>query len=131
MPPITVEPVRGVAELNRAFALAGADVRKEIKTRLRFYAQPVAEDAALLGVAIGAGAEWSQTRTGATSRMGYVAPVQRGTPIPARKRPQFARRLLTRAYIPALNKNRTAIGNKFDAFLARVTRNFGRGGRGI
>lgn len=128
---VTSKPVRGVEELNRAFALAGTSVRKEIKSRLRYYAEPVRRDAQTLGLSIGAGAEWSQMRTGATRTMGYVAPVKRGTKIESRKRRKFATRLLSRAMVPALNRNRVSIGNKFDAFLQRVTRQFGRGGRGV
>lgn len=126
MPPITVTPVRGVNELNRAFAVAGTTVRKEIKTRLRFYAEPVRRDAETSARAIGAGPEWSRMRTGATPNMGYVAPLKRGTRVIPRRRPRFAIRLLNRAMIPALNKNRNSIGVKFDQFLARMTRQFGR-----
>ena len=128
MPPlITSTPVRGVDELNRAFAVARQSVRKEMKTRLRFYAEPVRRDAETLATAIGAGPSWSRMRTGATPTMGYVAPVKRGTQVVPRRRPGFAPRLLRGAMIPALNKNRRSIGDKFDEFLGRVTRQFGRG----
>lgn len=128
MPLVSYAPVRGAEDVQRAITLASEEVRKEIRTKLRAYVEPVRADAQLYGAAIGAGTEWSQMRSGSTRSMGYVAPRERGTRDQSRKRRNFAGRLLRRAMIPALDKNRHAIGQRFDAFLGRVERAFNRGG---
>ena len=122
-----IEPVKGVDALNRAFAAAGADMQRDLKTRLAGYAEPVRRDAENLALGIDAGVQWSRMRKGATRTLVYVAPVARGTRLVSRKRPKFARRLLSRAMEPALEANRSAIEAKIDAFLLRLERKFNRG----
>lgn len=102
-------------------------MQRELDNRLRFYAQPVVADAEALALAADAGPEWSDMRVGASRRLVYVAPVQRGTRIRSMKRPNFARRLLSRAMEPALNRNRASIERKFEELLARIERDFNRG----
>ena len=122
-----IEPVKGIDALNRAFATAGADMQRELKTRLAGYAEPVRRDAEVLAMGIEAGVTWSRMRKGASRTMVYVAPVARGTRLVSRKRPNFARRLLGRAMEPALEANRHEIEAKVDAFLLRLERKFNRG----
>lgn len=121
------EPVKGIAELDRAFQRAGAGLHDDIKDRLRYFAAPVKRDAELLSAGAGVGIDWSRMRVGAGRRLVYVAPVQRGTNIPSRKRRNFARYLLSRAMEPALNRNRRQIEAQFDELLARIERRFNRG----
>lgn len=121
------EVVIGAAELDKAFQRAGATMQRELDNRLRFYAQPVVADAEALALASGAGPAWSDMRVGASRRLVYVAPVKRGTRIESLKRPKFARRLLSRAMEPALNRNRANIERQFDELLARIERGFHRG----
>ena len=121
------EPVKGIADLDRAFQRAGDTLHHEIKDRLRYYAQPVSRTAESLSLTAGVSREWSQMRVGVTRRLVYVAPMQRGTKVLNRKRRNFARFLLSRALEPALNRHRHQIEDQFDDLLARIERRFNRG----
>lgn len=127
------EPLIGAEDLRRAFIAAGATFNAEMRSRIRYFAQPVANDAEVLAQASisRVGIPWSQMRTGATGGKGvpsvYVAPVQRGTRIVSRKRPKFARLLLSKSMEPALERNRTRILANVDTLLARMERKFGSG----
>ena len=121
------QPVKGLDELNRAFALARDDTQKRLPELLKFVAQPVDATAETLAQVNGAGQAWSQFRIGVTRHAVYVAPVKRGTRIVPRKRPNFAKRLLDKAMVPALNANRAAVEAGFERLLARIERQFNRG----
>lgn len=122
-------PVRGMREINRAFIQAGARFHKDKEIHLRAAARPVARDAETLAQASirKIGVPWSQMRVGSTPVSLYVAPVQRGSRVPMRKRRNLARLLLNRAMVPALNRNRSKIANQIDELLARMERAFNRG----
>lgn len=120
-------PVRGTTELSRAFAQSGKGLTADIKSRLRYFALPVERDAEGSLGALGAGREWSQQRRGANSQVVYVAPVPRGTRNPSRKRRNFANRMLLRAMIPALERNRRQIEKNIDGLVARMQRRWERG----
>lgn len=124
---MAVEPVKGLDDLNKAFALARDDTQKRLPELLRFVAQPVDRTAEILAAAHDAGRHWSQFRIGVTRHAVYVAPVNRGTRIVTRKRPNFAKRLLDKAMVPALNSNRGQVEAGFDKLMARIERNFNRG----
>lgn len=120
-------PVRGITELNRAFALAGASFHKEKNLRLRGLARPVERDAETLALSQHVGTAWSQMRIGANPTMVYVAPEKRGTRIRYRKRRNFADFLIRRAMAPALDRNRAAINKGLDELVERLARRWNRG----
>lgn len=120
-------PVRGARELDRAFALAKGEMRKQLPIMLRSTGRPVERAAEVNANTIGAGVPWSQMRIGSTRHSVYVAPERRGSKIPARKRPRFAVRLMSRAMIPALDSTRAEVGKSFDDLLALIERRFARG----
>lgn len=122
------EAVIGAKELQRAFDFAGTEMRRNIKQSIRGYAQPVARDASGIALSIGTGTSWSRMRVGSTPQMSYVAPVNRGTKILSRKRRNFAKRVIDRAMIPALERNAPRIVEQFNALVGRVERSFYRGG---
>lgn len=124
---MSVEPVIGAEELRRAFVDAGTSFNTELRKRIRGYAEPVRERAEILGQGRirNLGVPWSRMRTGAAPALVYVAPLKRGTKIPARKRPRLAALLLSRAMEPALEQNRVSIEAKIDALVARMERKFG------
>lgn len=99
--------VTGLRELNRAFASAGKDVRREVRDGLRKAAEPVRADATRLAVQeiSHIGPRWSEMRVGVTSSFVYVAPKRRGTKNAARKRRNLAPLLMQRAMVPAAEKN--------------------------
>lgn len=117
----------GAEELRRAFQEAGTSFNRDIRQRIASYAEPVRQDAQVLalGRIHNIGVPWSQMRKGTAPAIVYVAPVQRGTKIPARKRRRFAGLLMRRAMVPALDRNRTQIVAKVDGLLGRMERKFG------
>lgn len=122
-------PVIGSEELRRALVAAGSSFNHDIRQRLRYFAQPVAHDAERLAVGRirRIGPQWARMRTGATGQTAYVAPVMRGTRVVPRKRPKFARLLLTRSMEPALEINRDQVEKSIDGLLARMERRFENG----
>lgn len=124
---MSVSPVRGVEALNRAFTQARAETRKSLPALLGQRIKPIETSAEHKAATIGAGVPWSQMRSSVGRHAAYVAPVPRGTKLVPRKRPKFARRLLSLSMEPALNENREAVGRSIDALLARIERQFNRG----
>lgn len=120
-------PVRGVEALNKAFALADAEMRKGLPAVLKSLAQPIRTGAERRALAEGIGTDWSQFRIGTTRRSVYIAPVERGTRLRPRKRPKFARFLKTTAMEPALNANRQEVEAGVEKLIARIERQFNRG----
>ncbi len=106
---------------------AGTSLNSQLRRQIRGYAEPVRERAEILaqGRIRNIGVPWSRMRTGTAPALVYVAPLKRGTRIPARKRPRFASLLLSRAMEPALDQNRVAIEAKIDALVQRMERKFG------
>jgi hypothetical protein len=129
MAPITHTPVKGLPELNAALGRCGKFMDKELQLRLRGYARPVQRDASTLAVIQipRMTVPWSRMRVGANAKMVYVAPEQRGTRIVPRRRPKFARKLLSEAMIPALEHNRAEIEKNIDALVGRMEREYDRG----
>lgn len=110
----------GVPELQRAFAEMNRQVQRELKIELRALAEPVRADAARLAAAnIGRiGPQWSRMRVGITTRVVYVAPLQRrhgGSP-----RPNLAPLLMDRAMQLALDRHKGQIVEGLDALLSRA-----------
>lgn len=118
--------VEGLADLNRAFALADRKVRLEKNQQLRELAEPVRVDAENLAVATipRIGLSWSRMRVGVTRTTVYVAPKQRGSRHPGTRRPNLAGLLHGRAMVPALNANTPQIVGGVDRWLGEVGRSW-------
>lgn len=115
--------VDGLANLNRAFALADRTLATELRTGLRQAAEPVRADAERLAVTSirRIGIPWSRMRVGVTRHTVYVAPRQRGN----RNSPQLKRRnlpglLLDRAMLPALRINDARVVAEMEQVLGTV-----------
>lgn len=125
MPVPTIE-VKGLRELQRAFALAGAAAKKEVRAALAEIGEPIARDAEALAAAKirRIGKKWPQMRVGVTQTFVYVAPQQRGTLSkrnPTRySRPNLFDLLMGRAMEPALEQNAPFIEEAFGRALDRV-----------
>lgn len=125
---------RDIDDLNRAFAQAGAEFRRDRDKSLRLIAAPVARDAESLARTrirnLGKGQEsrqWGDFRVGVLTDSVYVAPVKRGTRIHSRKRSKFAGLLMGQAMRPALSDNAARIETAFDQLLARMETRFRSG----
>lgn len=118
--------IEGLADLNRAFALADRKVRLEKNAQLRELAEPVRADAESLAVATipRIGIPWSRMRVGVTRTTVYVAPRQRGSRQPGTRRPNLAGLLHGRAMVPALNANQQEIVAGVDRWLGEVGRSW-------
>ena len=114
--------VRGLGDLQRAWAVADKETSKELRASLRSAAEPVRADAQALAThAIRRNTpEWSRMRVGVTRRMVYVAPRARGTRQRNLKRPKFADVLAREAMQPALDRNIRTVNERVDDALANV-----------
>lgn len=121
--------MKGLRELNRAFARADRTLKQEKDDTLRAAAEPVRADAERLAVQqiSRIGMEWSRMRVGVTQRAVYVAPATRSTRVRSRKRPKFGTRLMEEAMVPALDRNRGQVVEKIDGLLRDVGRTWERG----
>lgn len=120
--------VKGLRELNKAFALAGKEAKTEMRSALKDVAEPVrraAEEKALVQISgMTKSADWSRMRTGLTQRVAYVAPRRRSRG--GSKRRNLAPLLLTRAMIPALNENRPRVILAMERVLDKVGKRWER-----
>lgn len=128
MPAESAIRITGLRELNAAFARADRKLNRELRSQLKAVAEPVREDAERR-----AKSEirritdrWARMRTGATRTVVYVAPAQRGTRDPARKRPNLAGLLLGRAMEPALQAHETEIQRGLELFLDEIATDWER-----
>lgn len=125
--------VSGLRELSLAFAKAGRETNKELRTGMKEVAEPVRLAAERLTVSeirnMGEGAAWSKMRTGVTRTSVYVAPVKRGlkgSPTDPRRRPNLATLILDRAFEPALARNEAEIVRGIERLMDKVADNFNR-----
>jgi hypothetical protein len=118
--------VRGLAEMNRAFKRADKDLAKDVRSKLRDVAEPVRSEAETRAAheIRNIGPEWSQMRTGATTRVVYVAPRKRSRG--GSRRPNFAQLLMDRAMQPALEANASEIEDAVGDVLDDICRHWGR-----
>lgn len=121
------EPVRGAAELNRAFALAGTRFLKSKRTHFRALAQPVERRAEVRALSLGVGRVWSQMRSGATPATAYIASEARGTRIVVRKRPNFVGFMDRRVFGPSVDASRAEVTGKYQELVDRLIRAWERG----
>lgn len=128
--------VSGLAELQRAFARADRNVKKDLRSTIASVAEPVAADAHQLAVqeisGLGAADPWAGFRVGVTRTLVYVAPKQRGRL--SRRNPRryirrkFADFLMDKAMAPALDNNIPEIEQQVGRMLDGVADDWGRGG---
>lgn len=116
--------VAGLADMQKAWAVADRETSKELREALKDAARPVAVDAQTfaLGRIRNVGQPWSRMRVGVTRRSVYVAPKQRETRVKRRKRPNLADLLAGRAMQPALNRNIGRVEANVEEALATVGR---------
>lgn len=120
--------VKGLRELNRAFARADKTLKTEKDDALKKAAEPVRADAERLAVAHirKVGLNWSRMRVGTTQRVVYVAPRARSTRQVNRKRPKFGTKLMAEAMEPALEQNRANVIREMERFMDEIGRDWAR-----
>jgi hypothetical protein len=119
--------VKGLADLQRAFAKADRDVRLGVREELLSLAEPVraeAEQRAVTGIT-NIGPVWSEMRKGATRKVVYAAPRARSSG--AKKRPNLAALLMERAMRPALEHNQGRVEHELERVVDRIADQFNRG----
>lgn len=116
--------VEGLAGLRRAFIAASREESKRLISTLKEAVEPVREEASTLAASrLRQGAiPWHEMRTGVTVHSVYIAPLQRQTKIPGRKRKSLAPILLDQAMIPALERNAGDVERDVDQMLGIVAR---------
>jgi len=122
--------VKGLAEMNRAFARADRDMKKDLRNTLKDVAEPVREEAEVLAgqkIRNMGNGPWSRMRVGVTTNLVYVAPKERGRRgnIGSR-RTNLADLLMDRAMEPALDAHAGEIEDRFGDALDHVLERWGR-----
>lgn len=130
--PAQAVSVKGLRELNRAFARADKTLKREKNDALKDAAEPVRREAEALAVSniSRIGVPWSRMRVGVTQKVVYVAPKERGVRSRGdqrRRRPNLAGRLMDDAMQPALDHNHQKVVENLDHVLATVGRAWERG----
>lgn len=119
--------LRGLAEVNRAFAKLDKDITNEWYGYLKDAAAPVqvrAEARAVERISH-IGDRWSRMRIGATKKVVYVAPKQRRrSSSPQRRRPNLAPLLMTEAMEPALEESAREIERLLEIGIDKITGRF-------
>lgn len=121
--PAPAVQVKGLRDLQRAFKLADATARRELRDALKEIGEPIARDAEALAVAKirRIGKAWPQMRVGVTQSLVYVAPKQRGSKQNrALRRPNLFDLLMGRAMEPALDQNIAGVDAAVGRALDRV-----------
>lgn len=109
--------VKGLRELNRAFAQVSKELKKEMRNELREAAEPARAKAESLAVAniSNIGGYWSRVRLGVTQKSVYIVPKARrrgGSP-----RPNVGVLLLEQAYEPAVQESEPEIRDRLEGWL--------------
>lgn len=127
MPNAATIRVKGLAELDAAFRIAGSTLQKTYRADLRKIGEPIRADAERLARSniSRIGSAWSEMRVGVTSRLVYVAPKRRGRN-PRLKRPNLAGLLMGRAMEPALEQNVTGVETEIGHLLDIMGRTWER-----
>lgn len=123
--------VKGLRELNRAFAAADAKLARDLNDSLKAAAEPVRVDAEHMAVAgiRRITQEWSRMRIGGLRSGVYVAPTARSVRGRSpRRRPNLATLLLGRSMLPALESNAPEVSRRVDRLLGDIERGWGAGG---
>lgn len=121
--------VHGLREMNRAFAKADKNLKKDLTKTLKQVAEPVRADASrrALQEIPNIGEPWSRMRTGATTSVVYVAPTRRGRQSQLH-RPNLAGLLMDRAMQPALDAHSNDIEHELGRMLDVIGKEWGHGG---
>lgn len=119
--------VKGLRELNRAFAKTDKTTKKRMKEQLRQVAKPLASEAEqrTLGTIGNMTPAWAQTRIGVTQKLVYVAPKQRGGKGNGTNRPNLKPLIMDRSFGPTLDAHRDGIIRDFESMLDEVARTWG------
>ncbi len=127
MPAAAGVKVHGLKELNRAFARASKDARREVRHVEGEIAEPVRRDAESLASReiSHIGTQWSAMRIGVTRKSIYVAPKRRNRG--GSKRPNLAGLLMDKAMQPALKKNQDNIEARVELALDKLADHFNTG----
>ena len=114
--------VDGLRELNRAFAKFGAEEKKALTGALADAAEPVRARAETLADQNirNIGPDWDQMRTGATTKLVYVAPARRRGRNPNLARPNLAPLLMDKALSPALEEAMPEVVDLLDGVLGQL-----------
>lgn len=114
--------VKGLRELNRAFAQLSADLRHELRAELAAAGEPVANAAEQLALAniSHIGDHWSRMRVGVTTTLVYVAPRSRRRRKASYARPNLAPLLMDKAMQPALEQKAPEVYGLIDVMLGRL-----------
>lgn len=128
MPASSGVTIRGLRDLNKAFAQADKDARRFVRAAEREIAEPVRKAAEQLAVTeiSHIGPAWSQMRIGVTQKVIYVAPKKRGTRDASLRRPNLAGLLMNKAMQPALDQNADRIEAAIEHALDKVADRFNR-----
>jgi hypothetical protein len=121
--------VKGLREVNAAFAKTDRDIRLGWRAGMREVAEPVRRDAEASASAsirnMPGSPRWSRMRTGVTRTMVYVAPRQKGARRnPYARRPNLADLLMDRAMEPALARHEHEIEERIDHLVDVAAFNF-------
>ena len=125
--------IEGLRELERAFKLYGHGLEKGLSEVLEACAEVVRPDAATFtaGIIKRSATDWTQMRVGVRTRIGYVAPVQRGTfskrnPRRYGRGDRFKLRVIELALDPALAQNIPRVEQEFEDSLRDLARMWSR-----
>jgi hypothetical protein len=135
--------VKGLRELQQAFALAEREARLFVRAELRHVAEPIRAEAEQLALTSISGmgrnrksAKWGKMRVGVTRTLIYVAPRQRGRL--TKQNPDrwgrgyykgdFGGRLMRVAMEPALEHHAPDVEARMEHALDRMADHFNRGG---
>ena len=123
--------VENYTEVLRAFGKAGHALERGMPGALKEAIEPIREDAERRAGSeirnLDDGDPWARVRSGATKRMVYIAPVERGRRTRGNSaigRPNLKPLLLDRAYEPALEDNRDVVIEQIEDLLGYVARTF-------
>lgn len=120
--------VKGFRELQRLYALADKESKKEMKTLERELAKPVQVDAeATAGTRITRiRPDWAEMRIGITQKLIYVAPKKRGVkPGSPRSRRKFATLMNARVMEPVAERWRPQLVQRTERLFNSIARRWG------
>jgi hypothetical protein len=125
--------VRGLADVQRAFARADKESRAGVRNEMSSIAEPVQMTVETLASSTirNIGPLWPVMRIGVTRKLVYVAPKQRGVKVKggtSRSRRKFAPLLAARALEPAQAQHEGQFEAQVEQMLDRIADGFNRGG---
>lgn len=123
--------LRGMRELQAAFARADRDTKTFTRKALADVAEPIRGEAEGLATSRipRIGPRWGRMRVGVTRTVVYVAPREKGArKSVSRRRPRFGTLLMERAMEPALEKHEADVEHRLDQALELMADRFNRGG---